>query len=116
MLDALASRNVDDLQMNIFRVISKPRQMRTIFQWALVPSESIAYIRVVQTKMTLKITNQKLHVKVLENDYLQKLYKGHIKHFTKVKVLDNGKVCKSMVSENRVITLKEYLDKTTKLV
>ena len=42
MLDALASKVEDDLQFNCFRVENKPRQMRTIFQWALVPSQDIA--------------------------------------------------------------------------
>lgn len=111
MLDRLSDKMDSDLQMNLFRVESKPKQMRTIFQWVLVPSESIAYIRPVQTKMNLKVSKQKLHIKVLDNDYLQKLYKGHIKHFTKIKVLDDGKVCKTMVSENRLPTLKEYIDK-----
>jgi hypothetical protein len=50
MLDGLIQRMTPDLQLNQFRVQSKPRQMRTIFQWAFVPSEAMAYIRPIETK------------------------------------------------------------------
>lgn len=92
MLNALASRMADDLQMNLFRVENKPRQMRTIFQWALVPSQGIAIIRPIQTKLNLHVTKDKLKVKMIDNELIQRLYKGRIKHFAKIEPLTNGDV------------------------
>jgi len=92
MLDALASRRHDDLQMNLFRVENKPRQMRTIFQWALVPSEDIAIIRPIQTKLDLKVTRQKLRVEVIDNEIIKKIYDGRIKHFAKIETIQNGEI------------------------
>ena len=73
MIDALATKSAEDLQMNVFRVENKPRQMRTIFQWALVPSQHIAVIRPIQAKMSLKVSHKDISVKVLDNkEILQK--------------------------------------------
>jgi hypothetical protein len=109
MLDALAEWQTDDLQMNPFRVENKPRQMRTIFQWALVPSEDIAIIRPIQTKMDLKVSHQKLHIKVLDNKYIEKIYDGRIRHFSKINVLDNGKEFKTVIREDRK-SFKEFIN------
>lgn len=114
MLDALAAKVDDDLQMNCFRIESKPKQMRTIFQWALVPSEGIAIIRPVQTKLNLKITPHKLNVKVLDNEILKKRYDGKIKHFSKIEVENGGKDIKTVVKEN-FQSFKEYIDKSNSL-
>ena len=100
MLDALASRVADDLQMNCFRVENKPRQMRTIFQWALVPSEGIAIIRPIQTKLNLKVTRHKLNVKIIDNKNIRKLYHDRIKHFSEIGICDNGKEYKTSIKEN----------------
>lgn len=107
MLDALAEKVDDDLQMNCFRVENKPRQMRTIFQWALVPSEGIAVIRPVQTKLNLKITPHKLNVKVLDNEILKKRYNGRIRHFSRIEVENGGKDIKTVIKEN-FKSFKEY--------
>jgi hypothetical protein len=109
MLDALAEWQVDDLQMNPFRVENKPRQMRTIFQWVLVRSEGIAIIRPIQTKMDLKVSHQKLHIKVLDNKYIEKIYDGRIRHFSNINVLNNGKECKTVIRESRK-SFKEYIN------
>ena len=110
MLDALASRMDDDLQMNLFRVERKPRQMRTIFQWALVPYDDESIIRPIQTKMKLKVSHNKLKVQILDNKSLEKVYNGAIRHFAKIKVVDD-KEYKTVVTENRVsLTFTEYLD------
>lgn len=109
MLDALAEWQVDDLQMNPFRVENKPRQMRTIFQWVLVPSEGMAIIRPIQTKMDLKVSHQKLHIKVLDNKYIEKIYDGRIRHFSNINVLNNGKECKTVIRESRK-SFKEYIN------
>ena len=106
MLDALASKVADDLQMNCFRVESKPRQMRTIFQWALVPSQDIAIIRPVQTRMNLKITPHKLNVKVLDNENIKKLYNGRIKHFSTINVYNHGSEYKTSIKES----VKSFMD------
>ena len=92
MLDALASRRHNDLQMNLFRVENKPRQMRTIFQWVLVPSDDVAIIRPIQTKLDLKVTKHKLRVEVIDNDIIKKTYDGRIKHFAKIETIDDGEI------------------------
>lgn len=92
MLDALASRRADDLQMNLFRVENKPRQMRTIFQWALVPSEDVALIRPIQTKLHLKVTHDKLRVEIIDNEIIKKIYDGRIKHFAKIEKIQSGDI------------------------
>jgi len=109
MLDALAEWQVDDLQMNPFRVENKPRQMRTIFQWALVPSEDIAIIRPIQTKMHLKVSHQKLHIKMLDNKPIEKIYDGRIRHFSHINVIDNGKECKTVIRESRK-SFKDFIN------
>ena len=109
MLDALAEWQVDDLQMNPFRVENKPRQMRTIFQWVLIPSEGIALIRPIQTKLKLKVSHQKLHIKMLDNKPIEKIYDGRIRHFSNIQVVDNGKECKTVIRENRM-SFKEYIN------
>ena len=92
MLDALASRRHNDLQMNLFRVENKPRQMRTIFQWALVPSDDVAIIRPIQTKLHLDVTRHKLRVEVIDNEIIKKTYDGRIKHFAKIEPVQNGEI------------------------
>ena len=92
MLDALASRRHNDLQMNLFRVENKPRQMRTIFQWVLVPSDDVAIIRPIQTKLDLKVTKHKLRVEVIDNDIIKKTYDGRIKHFAKIETINDGEI------------------------
>jgi len=86
MLDAFSAKMDDDLQMNIFRVEYKPRQMRTIFQWALVPSEDTVYIRPIQCrmKMSIKIDPDKIRVNVIDNEDIRTLYAKDIKHFCRM--------------------------------
>jgi len=111
MLDALASRMTKDLQMNCFRVETKPRQMRTIFQWALVPSDKTAIIRPIQTRMKLKVSHKGLTVKMLDNEPIKKIYNGLVRHFSKIKVLNGGEEFQTAITENRVpLTFKEFLE------
>lgn len=91
ILDNMAKIYNKDLQMNIFRVETKPKQMRTIFQWALVPAHDTIYCRPIQCRMKLRITKEKIQMKVLDNDVIKKIYNGRIKHFTKIKTVENGK-------------------------
>lgn len=110
MLDALASRMVDDLQMNVFRIETKPKQMRTIFQWALVPSEGEAIIRPIQAKLKLKVSHKHLTVKMLDNEPIKKLYNGLVKHFSKIKEIDGGEGFQTAITEDRVpLRFKEYI-------
>ena len=83
MMDAFASKMDDDLQMNLFRV-GKDRQMRTIFQWALVPSEDTVYIRPIQSKIKLKIDQERIKMKLIDNEGIRKIYNGKIKHFARI--------------------------------
>lgn len=84
MLDAMAQKLDNDLQMNQFRVESTPKQMRTIFQWALVPADGVAVIRPIQCEMKTKVNREKLKVKMIDNEPVRKLYNGKIKHFCKI--------------------------------
>lgn len=91
ILDNLAKEYNHNLQMNVFRVETKPKEMRTIFQWALVPAHDTIYCRPIQCRMKLRVTKEKIQMKVLDNDSIRKIYNGKIKHFTKIKTTDNGK-------------------------
>ena len=84
MLDGLAKREVDNLQMNVFRVESTPSQMRTIFQWALVPKTSTVYLRPIQSKMNVRVSPDKIKIVVMDNEPIKKVYKDVIKHFCKI--------------------------------
>jgi hypothetical protein len=112
MLDALASRMDKNLQMNLFRIENKPRQMRTIFQWALVPSEGIAYIRPIQVKMKLKVSHDKLQVRMVDNEIIKKTYSGRVKHFSRIKELNGGTEFKTIQTENWMY-FKDYLTSKT---
>lgn len=101
MLDALAQRMENDLQMNLFRVERKPRQMRTVFQWALIPTKSESIVRPIQTKMHLKISKQKITVEVLDNEYIKKIYDGAIRHFSKIKSTSDEEY-DTVITESRI--------------
>jgi hypothetical protein len=107
MLDALAAKSDTDLQMNQFRVEYKPRQMRTIFQWALVPKEDKAYIRPIQCKMKLRVTKEKISIDVLDNKIIRKNFPT-VKHLCKLKLEDGGKYI--VASENRIMKYKEFVN------
>lgn len=109
LLDVLAAWDNKDTQLNVFRIEKKPRQMRTIFQWVLAPGESLVYLRPIQTKMDLKVTKQKIDVKVLDNEKIKKIYDGKIKHFTKVEVLDNGNRFKTYQQEG-FLSFKKFIE------
>lgn len=83
-LDALAVKRTADLQMNVFRVENKPRQMRTIMQWCLIPSQREVLVRPVQSKIIFKVDHHPIKVRILDNQSLKKTYDGRIKNFTKV--------------------------------
>ena len=108
MLDALAVREASDLQMNVFRVENKPRQMRTIFQWALSPKESLVYLRPIQAKMNVKVTHEKITMEVLDNEPIKKLYAGKLKHFCKLKVTKDHKHIRTVQTE-QFLTFRDYL-------
>jgi hypothetical protein len=99
MLNALAEWVDKDIQMNVFRIENNPRQMRTIFQWALVPKTSTVYIRPIQTKMDLKVTKEMIKAVVVDNQIIKKTYDGRIKHFSKIKKEDGGKEIRTIQTE-----------------
>ena len=70
--------------MNVFRCENKPRQMRTIFQWALCPKHSLVVLRPVQVKMKLQFTQEKVRVELLDNQNLKDIYGNRIKHFARI--------------------------------
>jgi hypothetical protein len=107
LLNVLAAKMDKDLQMNVFRVEYKPRQMRTIFQWAFVPKESEVFIRPIQAKLELNVSHEKIHVKMLDNEPIKKIYDGAIKHFSKIKTTDDGKTLKTQTEG--FFTFKDYL-------
>ena len=83
MLDTFSSKMDNDLQMNLFRV-GKDKQMRTIFQWALVPSEDLVYIRPIQSKIRVKIDPERIKVILVDNENIRKTYGTKIKHFARI--------------------------------
>ena len=108
MLDALAVKSASDLQMNVFRVENKPRQMRTIFQWALAPKESMVYLRPIQTRMNVKVTHEKISIEVLDNEPIKKIYDGTIKHFCKLEVSKDERYIKTVQTE-QFLTFRNFI-------
>lgn len=109
MLEGLASKMTDDFQYNVFRIENKPRQMRTIFQSAYVPSDELIIIRPIQTKMDIKVSREMIHVDVLDNSSLHKLYDGKIKHFSKI-VPKNDEEIKTVIQKEQFLSFKEFVN------
>lgn len=108
ILEGLATKFNDDLQMNIFRVEKERGQMRTIFQWALTPSRGVAIIRPVQVKMKLKVSNDKLQVEVLDNENIKKTFDGKVKHFSKI--ITDKTDTRIMTRTEQYLGFKTYLE------
>lgn len=108
LIDALTVWENKDTQLNVFRIENKPKQMRTIFQWALVPKERIVYVRPIQTKMKVNVAKEKIRVVVLDNQNVKKMYKGKIKHFTKIELPDDGDEIRSVQTES-LMTFKSFI-------
>jgi hypothetical protein len=109
MLDGLAKREVDNLQMNVFRVESTPSQMRTIFQWALVPKTSTVYLRPIQSKMNVRVSPDKIKIVVMDNEPIKQVYKDVIKHFCKiVSSGENGHI--KTVETEQFLYFRDYLN------
>lgn len=106
MLDSLAKRVDDDLQMNVFRVEKNSSDMRTIFQWALAPKESLVYLRPIETKMDLKVSHEMISIKVLDNKKIKEIYDGRIKNFTKIRISSDKTHIKS---EGLIRSFKNFL-------
>lgn len=110
MLNGLAAWVDDDLQMNVFRIESKPGQMRTIFQWALVPKTSTVYIRPIQTRMDLRVTKEMVKAVVVDNEIIKKTYDGKVKHFAKIKEINNGtEIISRQTNESAVLPFRKFL-------
>ena len=110
MLDAMSKKMNDNLQLNQFRVETKPKDMRTIFQWVLVPSEKRVYVRPIQCKMKMRVdvTPEKVHIKLVDNGVIKKTYET-VKHFCRVTpISNNGKELKSIQKEG-YIPFKKYI-------
>jgi len=107
MLDNMAQKLDPDLQMNLFRVENKPKQMRTIFQWALVPSEDKVYVRPIQCRMKLLVTKEKISIEVLDNKNIKKVFPT-VKHLAKLVIKDNGKYIEAL-QENVKLSFKNFL-------
>jgi hypothetical protein len=106
ILDALAAKHNSNLQMNPFRVENKPRDMRTIFQWVLVPSHDTVYVRPIHCRMKLKFTKDYINMKIIDNDVITKTYGSKLKNLCKIKVTDDGDTLKFM-SES-TLTFSEF--------
>jgi len=109
MMDAIARRMTPDLQYNQFRVENKPRQMRTIFQWAFEPAKAMVYIRPIQTKMELNFDREMIDAQLVDNEPIKKIYDGKIKHFSKLKLHKDGDKIKTVQQEN-FKSFKNYIE------
>ena len=109
MLDGLAKREVDNLQMNVFRVESTPSQMRTIFQWALVPKTSTVYLRPIQSKMNVRVSPDKIKIVVMDNEPIKQVYKDVIKHFCKIVSSGEDGHIKTVETE-QFLYFKDYIN------
>jgi len=116
MLRGLSIKATNDLQMNIFRVGTKDRQMRTIFQNLLVSSEKKMYVIPIQCKMTLHTDRKYVQCEVMDNKYIKKTYDGNIKYFAGLQRLPKG-VVKCIEEETSVAPVKfsTYLDESLRL-
>ena len=108
LLNALTVWENKDTQLNVFRVENKPKQMRTIFQWALAPKEGVVYLRPIQTKMKVNVDKEKIRIQVLDNESVKKIYKGRIKHFCRIEPSDDGKEVRTIQSES-LMTFKSFI-------
>jgi hypothetical protein len=109
MLDGLIQKLTPDLQLNQFRVQSKPRQMRTIFQWAFEPSNAMVYIRPIETKFELNVDREMIQAKVLDNEPVKKIYGNKIKQFTPIRVHDDGVTVKTVKEE--LVSFKNFISR-----
>ena len=111
MIDGLAGKNEKDLQMNIFRVENKPKQMRTIFQWGFDLKNHKVYIRPIQTKLSVDVTKELISCEVLDNEIIKKRFDGKLRHFTKYAVGDEDGHIKTVQTEQRMLKFGEFLQK-----
>jgi hypothetical protein len=109
MLNQLAKKMNKDLQMNLFRCENKPRQMRTIFQWSLIPSQEVVIVRPIQCKMKVDVSREHININVLDNEPLKKLYNGRIKHFSKVVLTKDDKYVKTVIQTEQLMDFKQFL-------
>ena len=109
LIHALSVWENKDTQLNVFRIENKPKQMRTIFQWAFNPKESVVYIRPIQTKMKVNVSREKVRVQILDNEPLKKIYKGRIKHFCKIEPSDGGDEVRTIQTEEKM-TFKRFIE------
>lgn len=107
LLDALAQWENKDTQLNVFRIENDPDGMRTIFQWALAPKENTVYVRAIQTKMNIDVTKEKVHIEVLDNEGVKKMYGGRIKHFTEIRTSKDGDRIKTVQTEG-ILSFKNW--------
>ena len=108
MIDGLASKNEKDLQMNIFRVENKPKQMRTIFQWGFDLKNHKVYIRPIQTKLTVDMTKEMISCEVLDNEIIKKRFDGKLRHFTRYEVGDKDGHIKTVQTE-QILRFGEFV-------
>ena len=109
MLNQLAKIKNKDLQFNLFRVENKPRQMRTIFQWSLIPSQENVIVRPIQCKMKVDVSREHINIDVLDNEPLKKLYDGRIRHFSKVVLTKDDKYIKTVIQTEQMMNFKQFM-------
>ena len=108
LLNGLASWVDEDLQLNVFRIAKNKDDMRTIFQWALVPKTHTAYIRPIQTKMDLNVSREMVKAKVLDNEIIRKTYDGKIKNFSKIERLNGGDEVRT-IQQEKFLPFKKFI-------
>ena len=86
----------------------KKEDMRTIFQWALVPKTHTVYIRPIQTKMDLNVSREMVKAKVLDNQVIKKTYDGHIKNFSKIERVNGGDEVRT-IQQEKFLPFKAFI-------
>lgn len=110
MIDGLAKKLIKDLQLNSFRVATKPRQMRTVCQMMYVPSKHTMYIRPVQCNMTIETDKRHLKHELLDDTLkVIKPYDGAMKHHLKIIEKPDGTI-KSTFEHKIIKSFTEYLN------
>lgn len=111
LIDGLSERREKNLQMNIFRIAEKTKDMRTIFQTLIVPKDKVVYVRPIQAKMNIDTDIPHVRLEVLDNDIVKQRYSDQKKlNLCKIERYKNGEEHVCIKTEAREITsFREFL-------
>lgn len=74
LINGIAKKWNNDMQLNGLRVSTKPRDMRTCSQILVVPSQKTMYFRPIECIMKIVPEKVGLNLEILSNAYLTKIY------------------------------------------